>query len=133
MREVTGFAVNAANEKLKITVLDEPGHGGANHVYGITGMDLARNEAAMKTPDDRPEGEMSIIFQCGTIPENGVNGITQEALLAIVIDRLRSFQAGKFASRENALALTHIETGLLWLQKRTMDRLARGVEGSHKV
>lgn len=133
MREVTGFAVNPANEKLKITVLDEPGHGGANHVYGIGGMDFVRNEAAMKTPDDRPEGEMSIIFQCGTIPENGVNGITQEALLAIVIDRLRSFQAGKFACRENALALTKCEEAMHWLQHRTRARIDRGVEGAYKV
>lgn len=130
MREVTGFAVNAANEKLKIQVTDEPGAGGANHRYIVSGFDLATNPSGNGI--DGSHG-LPIIFQNGTIPENGVNGVTQEALLAIVCDRLRSFQAGKFASRENALALTHIETGLLWLQKRTMDRLARGVEGSHKV
>lgn len=131
MREVTGFAVNAANEKLKIEVTDEPGAGGANHRYIVSGFDMRRNPSGVGPWEDG-DGTV-IVFQNGTIPENGVNGITQEVLLAIVIDRLRSFQAGKFSSRENALALTHIETGLLWLQKRTLERLARGVEGTHKV
>jgi hypothetical protein len=52
-------------------------------------------------------------------------------LLAIVIDRLRGFQSGDFKCRENTVALTHIETALMWLQKRTRDRSARGVEGSY--
>lgn len=131
MREVTGYAVNAANEKLKIEVTDEPGAGGANHRYVVSGFNSEGNKSR---PDgDDAENEVVILFQNGTIPENGVNGLTQEVLLAIVIDRLRSFQAGKFSSRENALALTNIETGLLWLQKRTIDRLARGVEGTHKI
>jgi hypothetical protein len=46
-----------------------------------------------------------------------------------VIDRLRGFQSGDFRNRENALALTKIEEALLWLHKRTKDRLERGVEG----
>jgi hypothetical protein len=121
MRELTGFAVNAANEGLKITVLDEPGAGGANHEYQID------------TPPGQNQRRFRISFQNGTIPENGVNGVTQEALLAVVIDRLRSFQAGKFACRENALALTRLEEAMHWLQHRTRSRLDRGVEGSHKV
>lgn len=133
MREITTHVVNPVNDKLKITVLDEPGSGGANHVYGLSGMDLVRNTAAMNTPDDRPEGEASIVFQCGPINEHGVNGVTQEALLAIVADRLQCFQKGPFPCRENAVALTHIETALLWLQKRTLERMARGVEGKTKA
>jgi len=31
------------------------------------------------------------------------------------------------------VALTHIETAQLWLHKRTLDRMARGVEGKSKV
>lgn len=132
MREITGHRVNPANDKIKITVLDEPGAGGANHVYGLAGMDFARNDAAMKTPDDRPENEVSIIFQCGPINENGVNGVTQEALLAIIIDRLQSFQKGPFACRENALALTKLEEAKHWLFSRTLERMGRGVEGTHE-
>ena len=60
-----------------------------------------------------------------------MNGLTQEVLLAIVADRLRSFQAGKFACRENALALTKIEEAQHWLHSRTLARMSRGVEGTH--
>jgi hypothetical protein len=120
MRKLIDHIVSGDHaEQLWIEVVDEPGSGGANHAYVI---------------GDKGEGfpKVEINFQKGPIKEAGVNGITQEALLAIVIDRLRSFQAGPFASRENALALTHIETGLLWLQKRTVERIKRGVEGTHQ-
>lgn len=73
----------------------------------------------------------TILFQNGPIAENGVNGVTQEVLLAIIIDRLESFQKGPFACRDNAVALTHLETAKLWLFKRTLDRMQRGVEGTH--
>lgn len=58
------------------------------------------------------------------------NGTTNEELLAVLTDRLNFLQA-KFPCRENAIAITHIETALLWLNKRTADRKARDVEGKH--
>jgi len=58
------------------------------------------------------------------------DGTTNEELLRVLIDRMNSMQA-KFPCRENAIATTHFETGLLWLEKRTADRTARGVEGKH--
>lgn len=64
------------------------------------------------------------------IAEAGVNGISNEALLAIVEDRLLGFQSGEYACRENAVALTKIQEAMMWLQKRTRDRAARGVEGT---
>ena len=72
---------------------------------------------------------MLVLFQNGPIQEAGVNGITQEALLAIVIDRLRSFQAGPYPSPENKMAMGFCELALEQLQIRTKNRLARGVEG----
>jgi len=74
-----------------------------------------------------------VIFQNGPIPENGVNGLTQEVLIAICIDRLEGFQSGQFACRENALALTKLQEAQMWLLKRTRDRIARDVEGTHEV
>lgn len=58
--------------------------------------------------------------------------VTSEAHIAIAIDRLRSFQNGPYKCRENAIALTHFEEGLMWLQKRTVERIKRGVEGTHE-
>lgn len=123
MRKLTDHKVNDLNDDLHISVLDEPGQGGACHVYSIAyGFNPSTDEGGS-------QGKCRIEFQNGPIKEAGVNGITQESLLAIIIDRLRSFQAGPFACRENANALTKCEEALMWLQKRTQDRLRRGVEG----
>lgn len=127
MREITEHRVNPANDKLKVTVLDEPGAGGANHHYMVTLPDWSR------APDGaNAQGVWDIQFQNGPIAEAGVNGLTQEVLLAICADRLRSFQAGPYACRENALALTKIEEAQHWLSSRTLARMARGVEGTHE-
>lgn len=135
MRELTDHKTNPANAELTITVCDQPGAGGANHLYRITGFNADENPATEESVKHEPDDDVAriwVVFQNGPIGEVGVNGITQEALLAIVIDRLRSFQAGPFSCRENAIALTKCEEALLWLKKRTLDRMARGVEGTNQ-
>ena len=110
----------------EVNVMDEPGDGGANHEYAIS---------RVCTPCTMsPTAEFgSIKFQKGPVKENGVNGCFQEDLIAIVIDRLQCFQAGDFACRENALALTKLEEALHWLNHRTADRQVRGVEGKSEL
>jgi hypothetical protein len=58
------------------------------------------------------------------------DGTTNEEVLKVLIHRLHYLQ-GKFPCRENDIALTHIESALMWLEKRTADRVKRGVEGKH--
>lgn len=135
MRELTDHKTNPANAELTITVCDEPGAGGASHLYRVTGFNLETNPLTEESVNYEPEDDIArifILFQNGPIGEVGVNGVTHEALLAIVIDRLRSFQAGPYSCRENAIALTKCEEALMWLKKRTHDRTARGVEGTHQ-
>lgn len=67
-------------------------------------------------------------FQRGAVKENGVNGLTNEALLAVLIHRVNVLNK-RFPCRENALAITNMEQALMWLEKRTRDRQARQVEG----
>ncbi len=119
MRELIEHENNLANRLLKVqAVSDIDGPGGAEHVYTI----------------DPPDGVTDILhFQNGPIGEVGVNGTTHEALIAIVLDRLRAFQSGPYACRENLLAITKLEEALMWLHKRTQNREARGVEGTHEV
>lgn len=126
MREITDHIVSGDQAvQLNIFVTDEPGQGGANHAYHIDWhTDIAHDPTSVAV------NSLNIHFQNGPIKEFGVNGITQEALLAIVIDRLRSFQGGPFSCRENAIALTKIEEALMWLQRRTVARIKRGVEGT---
>jgi hypothetical protein len=129
MRELTEHKVNPANDTLNVVVVDDPGSGGASHRYMISGFDTETN--ASWTEDTRHFAQ-NILFQNGPITEVGVNGVTQEALLAIVADRLRSFQEGPFRCKANACALTHIEEAMHWLQQRTLERMRRGVEGTNQ-
>lgn len=121
-RKINSHKVNPCNESLEIDVMDAPGAGGANHEYRLTARKFLAGES--------PERVFDLSFQNGPIPEVGTNGVTHEALIAIVIDRLRSFQSGPFACRENALALTKLEEALHWLHHRTRERAMRGVEGT---
>lgn len=130
MRELLQHKLSGVNEALTINVTDEPGQGGACHRYEVTGFDELKNPS--HTADDSSAlGTLVILFQNGPLKEAGVNGITQEALLAILIDRLESFQAGKFTCQDNDDALWHVREALTCLQKRTRERLARGVEGTN--
>lgn len=119
--EVTDHQINELNQAIKIVSYDnKPGDPGfcnyrllyeTEHTGKLIGL---------------------LHFQEGLPSEVGCNGITNESLLAIVIDRLRGFQSGPFACRENALALTKIEEALHWLQSRSRERSSRGVEGTHQ-
>lgn len=60
------------------------------------------------------------------------NGAFVEDVLEAVRGRIAFYQASEFACRENALALTKIEEAMHWLDHRTRDREARGVEGTHQ-
>jgi len=120
MRAIDEHKVNPGNDTIHVLVVDKPGAGGANHQYLCS----------------LPNGDKTLIeFQNGPITAdgNGVNGLTHEVLLAIVADRLRSFQKGPYSCKANACALTHIEEAQHWLQQRTLERMRRGVEGTHTV
>lgn len=56
------------------------------------------------------------------------DGTTNEELIEVLIDRL-GFLQSKFPCRENAIVITKLEESLMWLNKRTSDRLKRNVEG----
>lgn len=115
MRELTAHKANGLNEAIRIFVTDEPGPGGAHHAYELIGAG----------PTVRIE------FQKGPIKEAGYNGLSNEALLAIVADRLECFQRGPFKCKDNEDALSMVKGGLTCLLKRTKARVAQGVEGTN--
>lgn len=117
-REITTHKVNGCNESLAVHAMDGPGPGGASHEYRV---------------QLNGSNYLMVNFQNGPIKEVGTNGITHEALLAILIDRLEGFQSGKFACPENGVALDHIRAAKAALQSRTKARVERGVEGTHAV
>ena len=59
------------------------------------------------------------------------DGTTNEEVLEALINRM-NFLNGKFPCRENSIVITHLETALLWLEKRTNDRIKRNVEGKNE-
>ncbi len=86
---------------------------------------------ADRAEDETPAVLWNLQFQHGTIPENGVNGATNEAVLDLLALRIRALQQ-RFPCRENALAITHIEEARMWLNERTRVRQEQGVEGKHE-
>jgi hypothetical protein len=56
------------------------------------------------------------------------DGTTNEEVLRMLIDRIEYLQA-LFPCRENAIVITKLQESLMWLDKRTADRVARNVEG----
>lgn len=132
MRELTSHKVNPANNELTIEVLDEPGPGGACHLYKISGFSTGTNPSdPFKALYGTPALHSTVLFQNGAIKEVGVNGVTHEALLAILIDRLEAFQAGLYACIENDSALHNLKLAQDWLASRTMGRMARGARARH--
>jgi hypothetical protein len=119
-RSIITHVINPANDRITITAVDEPGPGGAHHVYD-TKWEMVKG-AIVEGP--------TLKFQKGAIAEVGVNGLTNEALIAVLIDRLNGFQAGPYACAENAAAVAALHTALDALLARTKARMARGVEGT---
>ena len=107
-------------EKLNtIYATDEKGNGGANHEYHIV----------VEAEEDAAYDVRITKFQKGPrkIKINILGGNK-----VIVRDRLKSFQDGPFASKENEHALTHIEEALMWMNRRVEDRIERNVLGKNE-
>lgn len=76
-------------------------------------------------------GSIAFTIQNGPAKEKGVNGVQVDAL----IDAARLILEGlnkQVPSRETSLAITKLDEALLWLDKRTKDRIARNVEGTNQ-
>lgn len=105
--------------------LGPKGPGGAHHEYAVymSGADT-RNTLI---------GRAYIAFQKGPRKDPySTQGVLDTDLLEIVRDRLKEFQEGEFACRENACALTHIEEALMWMNRRAEDRAERNVLGTYE-
>lgn len=110
-------------EKLNnVFVLDKKGNGGANHRYSI----CQNSQSAIA------EKYAELQFQDGARrTTEKTDGVCDQDLLEIVRHRLQGFVDGGLSTRETAIALTHVEEALLWLNKRTEDRIERNVLGTN--
>ena len=120
-------------ENLNEVFAEEKGVGGAPHDYMIVKANSAvldeENGKVLVAPEDVLT---KIHFQEGARKDDtALHGVLDSDLLEIVRDRLKGFQSGAFATRENACALTHIEEALMWMNKRVEDRIERNVLGTY--
>ena len=116
MNKIIIEANDSWQESLDIVRIGEVNKGGAYTKYVIQNTQAEEEYAA-------------ITFQDGN-PHEQINGASNEALLTIVLDRMRSWNQGEFKCRENALAITKLEEVLHWLDHRT-NRIQRIGEGTH--
>lgn len=124
MRRLHDHEINTFNaQHVTVAAMDEPDPkaGGACHEYAI-----------MLSPVGGAPGHV-LKFQHGPVKDAGINGITDQALIAIILDRWRAFQRSKWANRETAVSITKLEEALMWQHKRTLDREKRGVEGTNSL
>lgn len=70
----------------------------------------------------------AIIFQDGPPAKVGINGVTNEALLVMLIHRTAALNT-KFPCEENFTAIAHMRAALSALESRTAKRVSRGVDG----
>ena len=119
MRELTDHHDgHGLNEAIRITT-DEPDASGAAHRYSFD-IDHCFCHAG------------DIQFQQGPRNEpTSTVGVTEAALLTVLIDRLRGFQSGPYSCRENAIQLTKLEECLHWTKARADERARRGVLGKN--
>lgn len=125
IRRLTDHQNNKFNrECVVVTTQDHPQQDGANHAYRIEVYDRYNGK-----PDQGMKAHADLIFQNGGLKEVGPNGITDQALLAIVLDRIRGFNDGPYRCRENSIIITKLEEVMMWMEKRSNDRARRNVEG----
>lgn len=112
--------IQKTNKLNRVFRRSDIGPGGAYHDYRIC------------KADSIDEVICEIHFQKGPRNVEGSrHGVIDEDLLEIVRDRMKSFQAGEFATPDNAKALEHIEIALMYLNKRKEDRAERNVLGTY--
>ena len=117
---VTGETLDA---HVRVSAHDGPGSGGASHRYRVEAVD----------PDSGFINVLEVRFQEGPIKEVGINGVSDTALLAVLIDRLEGFESGRYACQENEAALLNLQEAMLFMNQRTLNRLDRDVEGRSAV
>lgn len=116
---ITYHKTNGLNDAIEIEAQGERGAGGAFTTYQLN-----------LKPDGVSKLQLLVMFQNGPIygPQD-FNGLTNEALMAVLIHRMEGFVGGPFQHPKNHEALLHLKLALDALQARTSERQLRKVEG----
>jgi len=96
---------------------DENGNPTGGYVKAV-GVDITWQDGPLGRGEERQEPN-------GAFVEGVIEAARQR------IDFYQKANNGKFACRENALAITKLEEALHWLNSRTRRRDEAGIEGTH--
>lgn len=75
-----------------------------------------------------------ITFSMLTMPASQGGDMSKAQLVDLikVAKHMLEYLNAKFPCRENAMTITKLDEALMWQEKRTQDRITRGVEGHDK-
>ncbi|HET7638446.1 MAG TPA: hypothetical protein VFK47_06850, partial [Ktedonobacteraceae bacterium] len=76
--------------------------------------------------DLKPESEL--VFQDGPVAEYGLNGVTNEEVIEVLIERLNALNQEPFDCYENDMAVSCLKESLIWLNHRAKKR--EGIKGT---
>jgi hypothetical protein len=93
------------------------------HKYVATNFEDKTSGQVIQFIHKEPKGEGQV-QELVTVSD----GTTNEELIEVLLDRMNYLQS-KFPCRENSLAIIKLDEALMWLNKRTADRVKRNVEG----
>jgi hypothetical protein len=117
MREITSHKAHGTSDHIDITVREQPAH------YRL----VVSHRGNDKAPWADTEHLQELYFQAGEIQKVGSNGLTIEAVLAVLIDRMEWEQSGPLSSPEGQLALERARGALLALHSRPLT-VAHGLD-----
>ena len=127
-RVVTAHYLSKAPSNLGLHILaSNVTRGGAASVYELLHLFPDRWSYEKATFYVTKIPFISIPCPDGCLP----NGVTNEGIIAVLIDRLEGFQSGEFANEHNQKALDHLRLALEALAARHNDRVERGVVGQY--
>ncbi len=108
MRQLNGHHMSNLNP-LQISAVDTPGLGIAHSRYEIAGFNTGYNPANRGALYPAIFSHLPIFFHQGEIfRDTALNGVTEESLLMVIADRLRSKLGTVDATPEDHLALESV-------------------------
>lgn len=103
-----------------------------NHLFEIRGFNSDTNPSCpYKERYGAPAIHTTLLFQSGAIKDVGRNGVTHEALLLVLMARMKAFQDSPTKCIENELALAYLGWALHAMRLRTKRREMAGIVGTH--
>lgn len=93
------------------------------------GVDIVPEGCEYHVSHSEGDGDVAyIMFQNGPVSDNGINGLTNEVLLEILLHRTAVLDS-RFPCHENKMALKHMREALVFLDMRTKRRSKEGNTG----